>query len=73
MLRRPPRSTTINSSAASVGYNRKERMYEEALGERRQRLDRYITAFEAALKRGDHDEIRETREELNDVLEDEDD
>ncbi|MDE7114429.1 MAG: Hsp70 family protein, partial [Acetatifactor sp.] len=52
---------------------RAERMYEEALGERRQRLDRYITAFEAALKRGDHDEIRETREELNDVLEDEDD
>lgn len=52
---------------------RAERMYEEALGERRQRLDRYITAFEAALKKGDHDEIRETREELNDVLEDEDD
>ncbi|MCM1112501.1 MAG: molecular chaperone HscC [Muribaculum sp.] len=52
---------------------RAERMYEESLGERRQRLDRYITAFEAALKRGDHDEIRDAREELNDVLEDEDD
>lgn len=52
---------------------RAERMYEEALGERRQRLDRYITAFEAALKRGDHDDIREAREDLNEVLEAEDD
>lgn len=52
---------------------RAERMYEESLGDRRQKLDRYITAFEAALKRGDHDEIRDAREELNEVLEDEDD
>ena len=51
---------------------RAERMYEESLGERRQKLDRYITAFEAALKRGEHDEIRELREELNDFLEEED-
>ncbi|MCM1091889.1 MAG: molecular chaperone HscC [Butyrivibrio sp.] len=52
---------------------RAERMYEESLGDRRQKLDRYITAFEAALKRGDHDEIRDAREELNEILEDEDD
>lgn len=52
---------------------RAERMYEESLGDRRQKLDRYITAFEAALKRGDHDGIRDAREELNEVLEDEDD
>lgn len=51
---------------------RAERMYEESLGERRQKLDRCITAFEAALKRGDHDEIRDAREELNDILDDED-
>lgn len=30
---------------------RAERMYEEALGDRRKELDRYITVFEAALKR----------------------
>ncbi|MBE5883098.1 MAG: molecular chaperone HscC [Lachnospiraceae bacterium] len=52
---------------------RAERMYEEALGERRKKLDRYITAFEAALKKGDHDEIMNTRRELNDVLEEDDD
>ena len=51
---------------------RAERMYEEALGERRKKLDRYITAFEASLKKGDHDEIRESREALNDVLDEED-
>ncbi len=51
---------------------RAERMYEEALGERRKKLDRYITAFEASLKKGDHDEIRESREALNEVLEEED-
>ena len=50
---------------------RAERMYEEALGDRRKKLDRYITAFEAALKRDDHDEIRETREALSEVLEEE--
>lgn len=51
---------------------RAERMYEEALGDRRKKLDHYITAFEAALKRGDHDEIMEARENLNEVLEEED-
>lgn len=50
---------------------RAERMYEESLGDRRKRLDRYITAFEAALKDGDHDEIRAKREELNEILEEE--
>lgn len=51
---------------------RAERMYEESLGDRRKKLDHYITAFEAALKKGDHDEIIETREALNEVLEEED-
>ncbi|MCM1192591.1 MAG: molecular chaperone HscC [Butyrivibrio sp.] len=51
---------------------RAERMYEEALGDRRRKLDHYITVFEAALKRGDHDEIMEAREELNAILEEED-
>lgn len=52
---------------------RAERMYEEALGDRRKNLDRYITAFEAALKKGNHDEITEARTALNEVLEEEDD
>lgn len=52
---------------------RAERMYEEALGDRRKKLDHYITAFEAALRGGDHDEIMDAREALNRVLEDEDD
>ncbi len=52
---------------------RAERMYEESLGERRKKLDRYITAFEAALKRGEHDDIMKTRTELNEILEEEDD
>lgn len=51
---------------------RAERMYEESLGERRRKLDRYIIAFEAALKDGDHDTIRDAREELIEVLEEED-
>jgi len=51
---------------------RAERMYEESLGDRRKRLDHYITAFEAALEKGDHDEIMDAREALNDILEEED-
>lgn len=51
---------------------RAERMYEEALGDKRKKLDYYITAFEAALNRGDHDDIIEAREALNEILEDED-
>ena len=52
---------------------RAERVYEESLGVRRKNLDHYLTAFEAALKKGDNDEIRRTREELNDFLEEEED
>ncbi len=52
---------------------RAERMYEESLGDRRQIIDRYLTAFDAALKRGDHDEIREAREDLVGILEDDED
>lgn len=52
---------------------RAERVYEESLGARRKNLDHYLTAFEAALNKGDHDEIRRTREELNDFLEEEED
>jgi len=50
---------------------RAERMYEESLGDRRKKLDHYITAFEAALKKGNHDEIMDTREALNEILEEE--
>ncbi|MCH5341140.1 MAG: molecular chaperone HscC [Acetatifactor sp.] len=52
---------------------RAERMYEEALGERRKKLDHYITVFESALKKGDHDEIAEARKNLNEVLEEDED
>lgn len=51
---------------------RAERMYEESLGDRRRKLDHYITAFEAALKKGDHGEIMDAREALNEILEEED-
>ena len=51
---------------------RAERMYEEALGADRKKLDRYIIAFEAALKRGEHDEIINTRKELVEILEEND-
>jgi molecular chaperone HscC len=52
---------------------RAERVYEESIGVRRKNLDHYLTAFEAALNKGDHEEIRRTREELNDFLEEDDD
>lgn len=52
---------------------RAERMYEEALGDRRKKLDHYITAFEAALKKGDHVEIKDARDALNEVLEEDGD
>lgn len=51
---------------------RAERRYEEALGDRRKKLDHYITAFEAALEKGGHDEIMDAREALNEILEDAD-
>ena len=52
---------------------RAERMYEESLGDRRKKLDHYITAFESALKKGDHDEITDARKALNEVLEEDED
>lgn len=52
---------------------RAERMYEESLGDRRKKLDHYITAFEAALKKGDHVEIADARDALNRVLEEDED
>lgn len=52
---------------------RAERMYEESLGDRRKKLDHYITAFEAALKNGDHVEISDARDALNAVLEEDED
>ena len=48
---------------------RAERVYEESVGVRRKNLDHYLTAFEAALNKGDHEEIRRTREELNEFIE----
>lgn len=48
---------------------RAERMYEESLGDMRKKLDHYITAFEAALEKGIHDEIMDARAALNEVLE----
>lgn len=56
-----------------LALTRAERMYEESLGDRRIKLDRYITAFEAALKKGDHDEIIDARAALNEVLEEDED
>lgn len=52
---------------------RAERMYEESLGDKRKKLDYYITAFETALKKGDHDEIIDTRKALNEALEEDED
>lgn len=50
---------------------RAERMYEEALGERRKKLDRYLMRFEAALNAGERLEIEEARRELCEILEEE--
>ncbi|MBQ7776438.1 MAG: molecular chaperone HscC [Lachnospiraceae bacterium] len=52
---------------------RAERVYEESLGARRKNLDHYLMKFEAALNKGDHEEIRKAREELNEFLEEEED
>ncbi|MBQ4536380.1 MAG: molecular chaperone HscC, partial [Lachnospiraceae bacterium] len=51
---------------------RAERMYEESLGDKRKKLDHYINAFEAALQKGKQDKISETRDALNEILEEED-
>ena len=52
---------------------RAERMYEESLGDKRRNLDHYINRFEAALKSGDHQEIADTRRELSDFLDEDED
>lgn len=52
---------------------RAERMYEESLGDKRKNLDHYLNRFEAALKSGDHQEIEETRQELTDFLDEDED
>ena len=52
---------------------RAERMYEESLGDKRRNLDHYINRFEAALKGGDHQEIADTRRELSEFLDEDED
>ncbi len=52
---------------------RAERMYEESLGDKRKNLDHYLNRFEAALKGGDHQEIGETRKELVEFLDEDED
>lgn len=51
---------------------RAERMYEECLGDRRKRIERYLQRFEEALHGGNRDEIREAREALEDYLNEDD-
>lgn len=41
-----------------------ERMYEELLGEQRKKVERYLTAFEEALRKGDRADIKEARDNL---------
>ncbi len=41
-----------------------ERMYEELLGEQRKKVERYLMAFEEALRKGDRADIKETRDNL---------
>ncbi len=52
---------------------RAERMYEESLGDKRRNLDHYINRFEAALKSGNHQEIADTRRELSEFLDEDED
>ena len=52
-------------------FLRAERKYEESLGEERKRIDYYLTSFEAALERGDKDEIEELRAKLLSILDEE--
>lgn len=51
---------------------RAERMYEECLGDRRKRIERYLQRFEEALHGGNRDEIREAREALEEYLNEDD-
>ena len=50
---------------------RAERMYEESLGDRRQKINLYLSKFEIALEKGDHNEIDNARDELVKILDDE--
>ena len=50
---------------------RAERMYEESLGDRRQKINLYLSKFEIALEKGDHNEIDNARDELIKILDDE--
>lgn len=43
---------------------RAERMYEELLGEQRKKVERYLMAFEEALRKGDRADIKEARDAL---------
>lgn len=45
-----------------------ERMYEELLGEHRKKVERYLMAFEEALRKGDRSDIKEAREALTEFL-----
>lgn len=45
-----------------------ERMYEELLGEQRKKVERYLMAFEEALRKGDRADIKEARDELTEFL-----
>lgn len=45
-----------------------ERMYEELLGEQRKKVERYLMAFEEALRKGDRADIKEVRDELTEFL-----
>lgn len=51
---------------------RAERMYEECLGDRRKRIERYLQRFEEALHGGNRNEIREAREALEEYLNEDD-
>lgn len=51
---------------------RAERMYEECLGDRRKRIERYLQRFEEALHGGNRDEIREAREALEEYMNEDD-
>lgn len=45
-----------------------ERMYEELLGEQRKKIERYLMAFEEALRKGDRADIKEARDTLTEFL-----
>ncbi len=45
-----------------------ERMYEELLGEQRKKVERYIVAFEEALRKGERADIKEARDNLTGFL-----